>query len=110
MGIWESQLRKGITELAILAIVAKEETYGYRIIEQLQALDGLSLSESTVYPALARLARVGLLAVRTEASPAGPNRRYYCLTLSGRRRLEELETEWQRVFGSMQSLLKGNLP
>lgn len=104
---WETQLRKGVAELAVLAVIAREESYGYRIVEKLQELDGLALSESTVYPVLTRLTRSGLLAVRTEASPAGPTRRYYRLTPTGRKWLSELTAGWQKVFGSLKTLLEG---
>lgn len=107
MNSWETQLRKGVAELAVLAVIAQEETYGYRIVEKLHGLDGLALSESTVYPVLTRLTRNGLLAVRTDASPAGPTRRYYRLTPTGRRRLGELTAVWQKVFGSLKTLLEG---
>ncbi|HVW01703.1 MAG TPA: PadR family transcriptional regulator [Planctomycetaceae bacterium] len=110
MGAWETQLRKGVAELAILAVIAREETYGYRIVESLQGLEGLSLSESTVYPVLTRLARDGVLAVRTEASPAGPTRRYYRLTTAGKSRLRELADSWKMISGSLCALLKGVEP
>lgn len=51
---WESQLRKGVVELAVLASIGHGESYGYRIVSDLQRLDGLELTESTVYPVLAR--------------------------------------------------------
>src|SRR4051794_36858917 len=104
MSRWEVQLRKGVAELAVLASLAREEAYGYRIVERLQGLGGLALSESTVYPILTRLAREGLLAVRAEASPAGPTRRYYRLTEAGRRRLGELAGGWREVSGSLANL------
>ena len=84
MNPWETQLRKGLVELAVLATIARRETYGYRIVEELGRLEGLEFTESTVYPVLTRLARDGFLAIRTEPSPAGPMRRYYRLT-DGRR-------------------------
>ncbi|MBS0264187.1 MAG: PadR family transcriptional regulator [Planctomycetes bacterium] len=107
MGAWETQLRKGVAEIAVLAVIAREETYGYRIVEVLREFEGLALSESTVYPVLTRLANDGLLAVRTEASPAGPRRRYYSLTSSGQRRLYDLQESWQKVSGSLATLFKG---
>ncbi len=57
MNPWETQLRKGLVDLAVLATIARGETYGYRIVEQLGVLDGLAFTESTVYPVLTRLAR-----------------------------------------------------
>ena len=61
MSQWETQLRKGLVELAVLATIARGETYGYRIVEQLQKLEGLQFTESTVYPVLTRLASERLL-------------------------------------------------
>src|SRR5215813_13928044 len=95
MDRWETQLRKGVVELAVLATIARGETYGYRIVEQLQRLEGLELTESTVYPVLTRLAREGFLAVRTEPSPAGPTRRYYRLTDDGERRFRQMSESWR---------------
>src|SRR6516164_4530589 len=90
MDHWETQLRKGLVELAVLATIARGETYGYRIVEQLHGQGGLQFTESTVYPVLTRLARDGFLAVRTEPSPAGPTRRYYRLTSDGQARLDRM--------------------
>lgn len=107
MSLWETQLRKGLAELAVLAVLAREEAYGYLIVEKLRALDGWTLSESTVYPILTRLAREGLLSIRTEASPTGPTRRYYQLTQDGRKQLRLLNQSWRKVSGSLSTLLEG---
>ena len=104
---WETQFRKGLVELAVLATIARGETYGYRIVEQLQRLEGLELTESTVYPALARLEREGLLAVRTAPSPSGPLRRYYRLTEDGRRHLRQMAGSWRKLSASIAKLLEG---
>ena len=48
MSQWETQLRKGLVELAVLATIARGETYGYRIVEQLHGQGGLQFTESTV--------------------------------------------------------------
>ena len=104
---WESQLRKGVVELAVLAAIGRGETYGYRIVSDLQRLDGLELTESTVYPVLARLARDRVLAIRTEESPSGPNRRYYRLTAAGRERLRRMSECFRTVSESLKGLLEG---
>ena len=104
---WESQLRRGVVELAVLASIGQGESYGYRIVSDLQRLDGLQLTESTVYPVLARLAREGMLAIRTEDSPSGPNRRYYRLTTAGRLRLRRMAESWKTVSESLKGLLEG---
>lgn len=110
MSLWETQLRKGLAELAVLAVLCKEEAYGYLVVERLRKLEGISLSESTVYPILTRLAREGALSVRAEASPSGPTRRYYRLTPTGRRRLDELRQSWQTVSTSLNQMLEGVQP
>ena len=107
MSLWETQLRKGLAELAILAVLAREEAYGYRIVEKLRALEGWTLSESTVYPILTRLAREGLLSIRTAASPNGPTRRYYQLTPDGKKHLSYLNQSWRSISGSLETLLAG---
>ena len=110
MNSWETQLRKGVVELAVLAWVVRGETYGYEVVEQLRKLDGLALTESTVYPVLTRLARDGCLAVRMVPSPTGPPRRYYRLTPSGRDRLDTMARAWRTLAGSIDSLLPSSCP
>ncbi len=107
MNRWDTQLRKGVVELAVLASIGRGEAYGYRIVEQLQKLEGLELTESTVYPVLTRLARDGYLAVRAEVSPSGPTRRYYRLTVEGKQRLRRLVESWRTVSQSLSALIEG---
>jgi PadR family transcriptional regulator PadR len=105
MGHWETQLRKGLVELAVLATIFRGETYGYRIVEQLQDREGLAFTESTIYPVLTRLTREGFLAVRVEPSSAGPVRRYYRLTAAGGKRFRAMEESWGIVARSISGLL-----
>ena len=107
MNPWETQLRKGLVELAVLATMVQGEAYGYGIVERLRGLEGLEFTESTVYPVLARLAREGFLEIRTERSPSGPMRRYYRLSASGKRRYEEMTTSWRTVSASLARLIEG---
>jgi PadR family transcriptional regulator, regulatory protein PadR len=107
MSGWEGQIRKGLVELAVLAVIGQGETYGYRIVSELQRLDGLQLTESTVYPVLARLARDNFLAIRTEESPSGPRRRYYRLTKAGQARLRTMAECWKTISESLKGLLEG---
>ncbi len=108
MSQWETQLRKGLVELSVLATIARGETYGYRIVEQLQKLRGLEFTESTVYPVLTRLASERFLVTRSEPSPAGPVRRYYRLTPSGEQRLGQMAQSWKTVVVSVSGLLNSD--
>jgi PadR family transcriptional regulator len=103
---WSTQLRKGLAELCVLAAVRQlGEAYGYQLVQFLTNHNGLELTESTVYPLLARLAREGHLSVTSTPSPSGPPRRYYRITTSGRRSLETMLTHWSAVGASIQRII-----
>lgn len=104
---WVSQLRKGLVELLVLAALQRQEAYGYQLLQRLASVEGLALTESTLYPVLARLAEEKLVAVRQEPSPSGPPRRYYRLTPSGRARLNDMLAHWRQVNTSIESLAEG---
>jgi PadR family transcriptional regulator PadR len=70
--------------------------------------DGIELTESTVYPLLARLAREGCLSLSTKPSPTGPPRRYYRLTPAGRKSLEAMSRSWQVVDASIHKIVQTN--
>src|SRR5262245_33561218 len=103
---WLAQMRKGVLELCVLAILDREETYGYAVVEALGKISGLEITESTVYPLLARLANDRLLTLRNAPSPQGPPRRYYKLSSLGKRRLAELQSAWQTISLSVSQLLE----
>ena len=108
MRSWVSQLRKGVTEMVVLAALRQGEAYGYELLQRINQIDGLALTESMVYPLLARLRREQLVNVRTAPSPSGPPRRYYQLTAAGRQSLEDMLQQWQTVGTAVEQLLKGN--
>jgi PadR family transcriptional regulator len=87
---------KGYLDPVILAVLASDALHGYAVIEELKARSGgeLDLAEGTVYPALHRLERRGLL--RSSWTTAeGRRRRVYRLTGSGRRELASRTREWR---------------
>lgn len=103
---WMVQFRKGLVEMCVLSAVSTAgEAYGYQVLQQLSGVKGLELGESTVYPVLARLARQGLLSVRSGQSPNGPPRRYYRLTELGLQRRAEMQQVWQAVVGSVHEIV-----
>jgi PadR family transcriptional regulator, regulatory protein PadR len=106
MKSWIAQVRKGLVELCVLAALAEDEAYGYQLLQRLAGVEGLAITESTVYPILSRLTDDGLLAVRAALSPAGPPRRYYRLTPLGRARLREMAGYWRDLQTSVDLLLK----
>ena len=107
MQAWVTQLRKGLVELCVMRLLDRREAYGYQILQQLNAATELELTESTLYPVLARLARDGLVRAREAPSPSGPPRRYYRLTPAGQSRLAELTSQWIGVRDAVDHLLNG---
>ena len=105
MKSWVTQLRKGIGELVVLAALKQGEAYGYELLQHVKQTAGLGMTESTVYPLLARLANDGYLTVRAVASTSGPPRRYYKLTRVGRSRLREMTDVWSDFSSGVETLL-----
>ncbi len=104
----KSQALKGHLDLLLLAVLAEEPMHGYAVIEALREDSGevFDLPEGTVYPALHRLDRAGLLGSSwTEVS--GRRRRVYELTARGRRALLERSRAWDEFASAVQSVLKG---
>lgn len=99
------QLRRGVLEFCVLAMLGGEERYAYDLVEQLGAMDGLVTSEGTIYPLLSRLRRDGLVATRWRESAQGPPRRYYRLTAAGDRALRAFADDWARFRDSVDQLI-----
>ena len=101
-----SQLRRGVLEFCVLALLRDEERYGFDIVRALSAADGLVTTEGTLYPLLGRLRKEGVVETTWRESPSGPPRRYYRLTPSGHSLLTAFTAEWMRFRDSVNSLLE----
>jgi PadR family transcriptional regulator PadR len=101
----KAQMRKGILEMCILAILEKKESYPSDIIEELKNYK-LIIVEGTLYPLLMRLKNDGLLAYRWEESQSGPPRKYYSLTESGSEFLEALKGTWNELKEAVDQTTK----
>jgi PadR family transcriptional regulator PadR len=104
---WITQLRKGLLEYLTLIILEQGETYGYEIVQNLKTIEGMDITESTVYPILARLKKEGFARVRTAPSPGGPPRRNYSLTSSGKARVMYMNHYWGLLNQSIEEVKKG---
>lgn len=100
-----AQMRKGLLEFAVLAIISGGEVYTSDILQELKTAD-LIVVEGTLYPLLSRLRTDGLLKYRWEESDSGPPRKYYSLTASGSETLGRLKNSWKDLTSSINSLLK----
>ena len=113
-------LLRAALEPVVLEVIATGATYGYEIARAIQqhSEGQLCAQEGTLYPALHRLEKQGLLKANWKTSPEGRRRKHYALTSAGRRRLEALRVEWAsfsktigRILGTAHSsLLVPKLP
>ncbi len=94
---WTTQLRKGVLELCILNALRRSRLYGYDIVRKLREIEGLMISEGTVYPILSRFKREGLVDTSIEESQEGPPRKYYQLTERGERLLSQMNGHWEAI-------------
>ena len=88
------QLKKGLLDVCVLALLARGDSYGYELITELSGV--VEVSESTLYPILKRLEVGGLLTTYTREH-GGRLRRYYRITSAGRARLAQFDAEWAEM-------------
>lgn len=103
-----TQMRRGTLQYCVLALLAREERYGFDLVRGLAEVDGMVTSEGTIYPLLGRLRRDGLVESTWQESPAGPPRRYYRLTEPGRAALQAFRREWSRFRDAVDHFVEGS--
>ena len=82
-----SSLRKGLLEFLLLKIIAADKVYVADILRQLSGTE-FATQEGTLYPLLSKMRRESLVDYEWQESEAGPPRKYYKLTRSGKTTLE----------------------
>jgi PadR family transcriptional regulator PadR len=101
----KQQMRKGVLEYCILSLLNKTELYPSEILEKLKSAK-LIVVEGTLYPLLTRLKNDGLLNYRWEESTSGPPRKYFKLTPLGGEFLKGLESNWNEMVESVNTITK----
>ena len=99
-----TQLRRGVLEHCVLALLQDEERYGYDLVIELSDA-GLLASEGTIYPLLSRLRKEELVRTSWQESPSGPPRRYYALTAQGRDALRDFTRSWTDFRSNVDQIL-----
>jgi DNA-binding PadR family transcriptional regulator len=105
------ELLKGHLDALLLAVLERGPRHGYAVIEAVRAGSGgaLDLPTGTVYPALHRLERAGLVA-SDWSTVGGRRRRAYRLTAAGTAALREHRAVWDRFSAAVTALLAGPAP
>ena len=101
-----SQLLKGVLDLAVLAVLASEDGYGYDVDRRLRDSGLEDVGDASVYGTLRRLFQQGKLTSYVVPSDEGPHRKYYGLNAAGRDLLEEATKRWASFAEVMDELLK----
>jgi PadR family transcriptional regulator len=101
------RLDRGDYALLLLGLLGEREMYGYELAAELRGRSAsvIDLPEGTVYPALRRLEREGLLSGHWIDVDGGPRRRYYALTAAGERALADGRDSWRRFAAAADGVL-----
>jgi DNA-binding PadR family transcriptional regulator len=102
-----AELIKGSTDSLLLTLLEQQHMYGYQIIKELEKRSRgyFKFKEGTLYPALHRLEKAGLVRGEWLMLPSGRQRRYYQLTAKGQRFLAVKKGQWQDFLTAMNLVI-----
>ena len=105
-------LIKGNIDTLLLSMASQQPMYGYQIMQELEGRSQgyFRFKEGTLYPALHRLEKTGLLQGKWQTLPNGRQRRYYSITEKGRRVLVEQTAQWKDFFVAMNLIFQPAKP
>ena len=102
------QLKKGVLELCVLALLNRADSYAYEIASRLS--DAIDMGEGTIYPLMRRMQTDGLVETYLVESSAGPSRKYYRLTEAGRAALVAQTAEWKAFTRAVDAVVANDAP
>lgn len=97
------QLKKGVLELCVLALLSRADSYAYEIASRLA--EGIDMGEGTIYPLMRRMQDDGLVETYLVESPAGPSRKYYRLTQAGKASFVTQKAAWGAFVAAVNDIL-----
>lgn len=95
-----------LIEFLILAIVDREDSYGYEISQTIKL--AANIKESTLYPILKKLEKAGYMSTYSQEYQ-GRKRKYYSITQEGKEQLQFLNEEWLTYKETLDDILEGRL-
>lgn len=103
-----SDLVQGTLDLLLLKILALEPLHGWAISQRLSQISGddLQVSDGSLYPALHKLEQEGWINAEWKTSELGRRAKFYALTQSGRRHLEQEADEWRRLSSAISRVIR----
>ena len=100
------QLRKGVLDMCVLALLARQDGYAYDIASRLA--EEIGMGEGTIYPLMRRMQADGLVKTYLEELSSGPPRKYYQLTKAGHAALASQKTEWNAFTTAVARVLSAS--
>lgn len=100
------QLGSALLDACVLAVLEKEDAYGYVLTQKVKEV--IQISESTLYPVLRRLQKECYLGTYDQPFQ-GRNRRFYSITPYGKERLAEFRSEWGIYKEKVDQILLGGM-
>ncbi|OGO41024.1 MAG: hypothetical protein A2137_01035 [Chloroflexi bacterium RBG_16_58_8] len=99
---------KGSSNSLLLSLLEVQPMYGYQIVKELEARSQgyFKFKEGTLYPALHRLEKSGLISGQWQMLPNGRQRRYYSITARGQAKLALEKTQWQDFLTAVKLILQ----
>ena len=103
-----ADLLQGTLDLLILKAVSLGPLHGYGVLIRLQQISGdrLQIQQGSLYPALYRLEHQGLIAAEWGTSENNRRAKYYTLTATGRRRLQQEARQWNDMADIIAGVLR----
>jgi PadR family transcriptional regulator PadR len=102
------ELMKGNIDSLLLCVIGQQPMYGYQIIKDLERRSQgyFKFKEGTLYPALHRLERAGLIQGKWQMLASGQQRKYYYITDKGLLSLAEKRSQWQDFLAAMNLIIQ----
>lgn len=97
------QIKKGLLEVCVLAVISKQDSYGYQIIKDVSTC--IEISESTLYPILKRLEASSCVTTYSMEHNSRL-RKYYRITNLGRQRIYDFLVEWKELEEIRQFIMQ----
>ena len=106
-----AELLPGTLDMLILKAVSLKPLHGYGVLLRIRQIsrNALDIPQGSLYPALYRLEHQGLINAKWGASENNRKAKFYNLTTSGRRRLDEEAEGWNRLADAIGAALKATL-
>jgi PadR family transcriptional regulator PadR len=99
------QLKKGVLELCVLALLSRGDNYAYEIASRMA--EDIGMGEGTVYPLMRRIQSDGLVRTYLRESANGPPRKYYQITPEGHAAMAAQRAEWESFERAVGKILGG---